>query len=645
LLNYKALTVFTIALALRLLVGWQLDDLALSRTHHLDALEYLNWANRIVELGFYWQPFPEHAPGYPFFLAGLLALFKGSFTAVRICQCVLGAIGCVLTARIASRTLTPAAFLPAGLIQAAYGPLIYLDTAILSESLLVFLLIWSLDLATSAGQRSSRWLACGVLLGAACVVRPTSLAIIPAFGIALLLKHGWRDARSWPLAGALVAGSLIVVAPVVIQNWRVSGVPMIQAYGGLNVYLGNRPSGDGGARARLGGEWDRLEGEASRASTAREEQDNYYLQRTMREIGERPFAYLRLIGVKMLWTLQAVEMRDTHSYEFFRQASTILRSLPGFGLAMALAAIGIFTTRRGDIPLLIAYTAATLLTLIFLVVGMRYRIPLVPVVIAFAGAGVASLIAIARERRWRDLMMPLVAAVVITVLTHARPDAASLNVAEEWTFTGLGYLRESDLERSEAVLRTALSLDPQSSFAWDGLGLLLQRKGAAEEALGAFANAVAINPSNATAWVHLGFARERQRDLKGAIAAYRSALEISPERTETITALGSALLIAGSADEAEPLLLKSDARDDGIATLALASLAMQRRDAVGALRYAERAVALAPSARAWSLLAQAAMVNRAFDRAVSAVNEAERAGLGATEVSRLRAILYQVQAR
>src|SRR4029453_15942132 len=100
-------------------------------------------------LGFYWPPFPEHAPGYPFFLAGFLALFDGSLVQIRFCQAVLGAIGCVLTARIAARTLTPAAFVPAGLIQAAYGPLIYLDSAILSESLLVFLLLWSLDLATS----------------------------------------------------------------------------------------------------------------------------------------------------------------------------------------------------------------------------------------------------------------------------------------------------------------------------------------------------------------------------------------------------------------------------------------------------------------------------------------------------------------
>ena len=69
---------------------------------------------------------------------------------MRILQSILGAIGCVLIARMASRTLTPRAFLPAGLLQAVYAPLIYIDTALLAESVFIFLLILGLDLATAA---------------------------------------------------------------------------------------------------------------------------------------------------------------------------------------------------------------------------------------------------------------------------------------------------------------------------------------------------------------------------------------------------------------------------------------------------------------------------------------------------------------
>jgi hypothetical protein len=52
--------------------------------------------------------------------------------------------------------------------------------------------------------------------------------------------------------------------------------PMVQAYGGMNFYLGNRPAGTGMASARPGGEWDALEGEASRYGHGRNEQDAYY---------------------------------------------------------------------------------------------------------------------------------------------------------------------------------------------------------------------------------------------------------------------------------------------------------------------------------------------------------------------------------
>ena len=132
-----------------------------------------------------------------------------------------------------------------------------------------------------------------------------------------------------------------LTAPVAIANWRISGIPMIQAYGGMNVYLGNRPAGDGGARARLGGEWDRLEGEASRHAATREEQDHYYVSKALAEISERPVAYAGLLVSKAVWTLQDEELRDTHSYYFFVEQWPLLRWLPTFGWLMGLAVIGI----------------------------------------------------------------------------------------------------------------------------------------------------------------------------------------------------------------------------------------------------------------------------------------------------------------
>ena len=531
--------VFAVALAARLFAAWQFGDLPISRTPQLDSAEYLNWAREIATGSAAWPPYPAHAPGYPFFLGTLLALFDGSLMAIRVCEALLGAIGCVLTARIAARTLGRGAFLPAGLLQAAYGPLIYLDTALLAESLFVFLLVLSLDIVTTAERSRKRWLLVGAAVGAASIVRPTALALIPAYAIVMAGSLKWQR-RAWPLVGALAAGVLIFVLPVVIQNWRVSGVPMIQAYGGMNVYLGNRPSGDGAARARPGGEWDRLEGDASREGASQREQDRYYLQRALDEISRQPARYLQLLASKLFRAFENEELRDTHSYYFFVDAMPLLRWLPSFGWIIALAAAALLLTRGDGLSYVAAYLVAMLLTVVFLVIGTRYRMPIVPPLIVLAGGGIAALFERARTRQWKRFALVTVAAIVVCAASEWRSDRASRNLAEEWSFTGLSLLQERRLDEAERAYRQAIALD-ESSFAWDGLGLVLQRRELRNDARDAFVHALRINPDNANAWLHLGLAYEFLRDPRAAIDAYQNALKITPMRSEAQEMLSSAL--------------------------------------------------------------------------------------------------------
>jgi tetratricopeptide (TPR) repeat protein len=338
---------------------------------------------------------------------------------------------------------------------------------------------------------------------------------------------------------AMAATTTLVVAPVVVANWRVTGLPMVQAYGGLNIYLGNRPSGDGLANARLGGEWDALEGEASRAGTDRNGQDRYYLRKTFSEITADPAAYGQLVASKLVWALQDEELRDTHSYYFFEAALPMLRWLPGFGLVFALAVGGAITIRGPNMVLMLAYLAMMLMTVIFLVAGTRYRMPIVPAAIALAGAGVAVLIDRAQSRDWRAAATLMLVATLGLAAGNARTHAASRNLAEEHAFTGLSLLQEKRLEAAEAAYRTAIGLD-DSSFAWDGLGLVLLRRELRNDARDAFLRAVRINDRNATAWLHLGFSEEVLNNPRGAIAAYEKALSITPQRREVQDALNRA---------------------------------------------------------------------------------------------------------
>jgi tetratricopeptide (TPR) repeat protein len=598
--NARALVIVVTALALRGLAIWQLGDLPISRTPQLDALEYMRWAEQIAARGFVWPEYPEHAPGYPFFLGAILWLTGGSLTAVRVVQAVMASLACLLTARIAGRTLTPRACLAAGLVHAAYAPFIYLDTAILAEPLLIFLMLLATDIATRAATRESAggradatrsWILAGLALGAAAIVRPTALVLLPAFAMAL--RAHARPGRVVTRALSLATGVLMVAGPVVIQNCRVTGVPLIQAYGGMNVYLGNTVSGDGGARARPGGTWDLLEAEASRAGTSRNEQDRYFVRRTLTEIAGAPLAYLTVLANKGAWLTQQEELRDTHSLYFFREHLPLLRWLPGFGLAFALAAVGLMSRgsarARGWLLWPLLLLAATV---IFLVVGLRYRAPLVPFVIAWAGGGLAYLIDTSRTGGWRPLARSAAILVAVFVLANLRTDTTSRNLAEEWALTALSLEQEGDHGAAERAYRQALVLEERSGLAWTGLGVVLESLGREDEARTAFEQAVSANDTYALAWHHAAAARDRAGDLTGALLAYRRALEIAPERTDTILAFGLTLHRVGRLQEAESLLQKAAARGEGRAHFALALSAMKFQDLEQARHHAREAARL-----------------------------------------------------
>ena len=186
------------------------------------------------------------------------------------------------------------------------------------------------------------------------------------------------------------------------------------------------------------------------------------------------------------------------------------------------------------------YLGAMLVTIVLLVVGTRYRLPLLPALIPLAGAGIAAIIDEVRTQRWRDVAMLAAIAVVVWALAHARTDAASRNLAEEWAMTGLSLLQENRHEEAENAYRRAIAMD-ESSFAWDGLGMVLQRRELRTHAREAFERALQINPQNAAAWLHLGLAHELLGNPAAAVDAYRRALSIAPQRTEAREILDAAL--------------------------------------------------------------------------------------------------------
>ena len=308
-------SVFLVALAIRLIAARELWQLPLVRTPKLDSAEYLSWARRLAAGDFSWPVVSQHGPGYPLFLAAWLAIGSGSPPFAIAVQAVVGALTATLVAAIARDSFGDGAALAAGLVYVLYAPAIYVDVALLSEGLLLFLLTLALLLL---GRAENLWrgpfrpvsaalkgpphfviASAGVALGCAILVRPTAVVVASACAMWLLVQ------RSRNAAAILVVTCAVVIAPAVAKNWSVSRTLSLQGYGGLNVYIGNSPQQSGRPTFRLGGAWDPAA------------QDRYYLRKTLSEIRRQPIAYLRLLAAKLVWLVQAEEIRDSHSFYFF----------------------------------------------------------------------------------------------------------------------------------------------------------------------------------------------------------------------------------------------------------------------------------------------------------------------------------------
>jgi Flp pilus assembly protein TadD/4-amino-4-deoxy-L-arabinose transferase-like glycosyltransferase len=641
------LWIFAAALLVRLVIGLELAALPINRTPKLDSFEYLAWARRLAAGDFTWPIASPHSPGYPLFLAAVLAVASSSLRIVVIVQSVVGAITAVAVAVAGARLFDRRVALAAGLTYAVYGPAVYIDTALLSEGLLLCLLAVALAaLAGDAGWR--RILAAGIALGGASVVRPTAAVILLPLAIAVATER--QRHRPVQRAVVLLAAALIVAAPFALKTWQTSGQVVTQGFGGLNFYIGNSPMHTGTPSFRPGGAFDALNSEAARSGISDPSlQDRYYVHKALAEIRERPLGYAGLVLRKALWLVQAEEVRDSHSYYFFTTQSALLRLLPRMSVLfpLALAGFAVVLLQRRIPVLLLAYLAGGALTTILFVAGLRYRMPVVPALAMLAGAGIVGAFDSAKARNTTRLGA-IIAAVIIGVFTsHLLSDARSHNFAEEWAMTGSALVTERRLPEAELAYRQAVALDDRSGLAWDGLGLALYDAGRLSDARMSLEHALQLEPSNGRAAFHVGLVDQREGKLEAAVANYRTAAALLPGDIDLLRTFAAVLVQLHRDAEALPLLtvVANQSPNDAEAQRALGGALGglgRMRDAAAALR---RAVTLAPqNGEAWmdlclvSLdLGDVATAEWALGNARQAGAAPERIALGSRALDQLRA--------
>ncbi len=242
-----------------------------------DAIEYADFASRLVETGRYLGSAGELAtrmPGYPLFLAAVRLAAGPSLDAVIAVQCLLGAATCLLLWDLARRVVGEDWGLVCGLLSAFYADLIVPAVAPLSECLYSFFLVLSAwALYRSEWKPPARAVAFGVLSGCLYLVRPEPLPYILATCVLLPYlwpKFGRKETLTALAAVALVTG-LWVGRNFAVLGRLVPASTVGKSVGYLSLYLPAAKLGLAGERfapvaglgelardAAFAAEWKRL---------------------------------------------------------------------------------------------------------------------------------------------------------------------------------------------------------------------------------------------------------------------------------------------------------------------------------------------------------------------------------------------------
>ena len=615
-----------LAFVIRAIVAIQLSATPLYEQPQLDSLEFLGWAQSISEGDLFRWSAPSHGPGYACFLALLLLVFAGSLKAVALLQAALGAALCVVTASLATKAFRDyRAGIVTGFFLAVYGPLIYLEVSLFAEGLFTFLLVLALWLLARTEKPKAVIAICiGLTIGLACITRATALPFLPLLAVWLF----WRPAP-WSRRSILwmIAGWAVVVVPVLLILRHTSGgwLP-VQAFGGLNFYMGNHPGASGTPEGRLGGTWDLVVDEPARHGiTDATERERYFMRKAWKEIGEQPLATLTVIGKKIVWFLQNDEVRD--NFQFFRTQSPMLRFLPGFGLLLPFALWGLWLARRNLPPPMALYLLLFAASNILIVVSCRYRIPLIPVMAVLAGGAIVWLADQMRQHQWKQLWPAAALLLMTACIAHVWVHQPSHDFGEEWALTGASLHRMERTAEAEQVLDDATANYPNSALAWYQLGLLRITKEDPAGAEKAFFHAVRLSPYDHSARLYLGLAYKRKGDLDGALRELRQAHWITPDDPETSLELGELLLARGEIAEARTLLQQVIDHDSNNvrAWLALARMEGALRNPKKGMEFAAKATAIDESrSEAWMILAMLSLDAKDEPVAAMAIEHAER---------------------
>jgi 4-amino-4-deoxy-L-arabinose transferase-like glycosyltransferase len=382
--------------------------------HIVDEQHYVALATSLANgEGFAWSadnPTSIRPPLYPFFIATLWRL-SGSqdFQVVRWAQLFLGLASVMILYSIGRRWFDERAAFMAAIGLAIYPSLLFSGVLLLTETLFVTLLLFTvLSFARYAERPSAgRAFISGAALGLAALARSIMWPFIVIAGPLIWIAAGRRDrAERAGAVLALVLGYVCVVGPWAARNTALQGtMTVVDTMGGLNLLMGNyehTPEDRMWDAVSLTGPqawYQALPAAAPDGGRWTEGKKEKWAQRQAIEfMTAHPGVTLRRAVLKFadFWGLErdfvAGIQRGYYTPPGWLAAVAAVGITLGYAAAATLAVIGIFLSPPGRTAHLV------LLSIILFVAGVhtivfghsRYHLPLIPLMLLYASAAISS---------------------------------------------------------------------------------------------------------------------------------------------------------------------------------------------------------------------------------------------------------------
>lgn len=336
----------------------------------------------------------HQAPLYPYLLAGLLALCRGSLPMVLLTQLLIGALQPLIIYQLGTLLFGVRVGLVAAGMTALYGPFVFYHSVLLRDWLPPMLepLALVLLLRARRNARPMAWVVAGVVLGLDLLAKETALLLILPGLVWVLFDTVANRINAGKAASYVLAGLLLALSPLMIRNAAV-GAPLLA--------LSNR-----GAEAFAFGI-------AGRSSPNRflpqilEHSQGRFLPGAMDAIKIYGGDWRKLVAAglgKIILMKDSFEVPNNVSFDYAMEFSPVLRWSLGYGFVFDLGLAGWFlflrNWRRWSLLYLYSFAAAGALLVTSPI--SRYRLALVPVLILFAGGVLTRFMTALGERQFRQ---------------------------------------------------------------------------------------------------------------------------------------------------------------------------------------------------------------------------------------------------